>query len=198
MPRKGPPAGSLPPSGYRDKGTERPPSHGRGPTPCPSGRSALPRARAFSGSRKQKAGPASPAAPNSVVLEDRQDGGEDGGRGVSGFFPGGGGGGAGPQRVTASASGRLLAPGSGAPCAGWPGQTVPAPARKAGGTGLGPARPCSLLEVRPSGWGSAQASKAVLQQPQPKFPFSSFRSPDDNGALRLLLQEVPQSRSLVS
>ena len=56
---------------------------------------------------------------------------------MSGLFLGGGGGRAGPHRVTASTSGRPPAPEGGAPCAGWPGLTMPAPARRAGGTGLG-------------------------------------------------------------
>lgn len=71
---------------------------------------------------------------------------------------------------------------------------MPAPARRAGGTGLGSARPCSLLEVGPAGLGigrSTQASKAIWRKPQPTVHFPSFRSSDDYGALRRLPHEVP-------
>lgn len=77
--------GLLPRQSNRDGETEDPPPRDRGPAPS-------------SGSRKQGAGLASPQTPNSMILEAPQDGGEDGGRGVSGLFQGGGDGGAGPRR----------------------------------------------------------------------------------------------------
>lgn len=116
------------------------------PRPLPS------TVRASSGSRKQgRTGPASPVAPSSVVLEAPQDGGEDGGRGVSGLFQGGGGDRAGPGQVTASATGRPPAQEGGAPCAAWPALTMPAPAGRAGGTGPGAAQRRSSLKVGPLG-----------------------------------------------
>lgn len=121
--------GLLPRQSNRDGEAEDPPSRDRGPAPS-------------SGSRKHRAGLASPETPNSVILEAPQDGGEDGGRGVSGLFQGGGGGGAGPRRVTASASGRPPVPEGGAPYAGWLGLTDHAGACEEGGRdrpGLSPA-----------------------------------------------------------
>lgn len=55
-----PPIGHLPPPGYRDRGIEGPPSRGEAPPPA-FARPPLQR------KPEAKAGPASPAAPNSVV-----------------------------------------------------------------------------------------------------------------------------------
>lgn len=98
-------------------------------------------------------GPASPAAPNSVVLEAPQDGGEDGGRGVSGLFRGGGGGRAGPRRVTAS-----LWPGRRGSCASC--QDCPCPRPRGGRDGdVGPVGLCSPRRSDP-GLGRPENSPA--------------------------------------
>lgn len=109
---------------------------------------------------------------------------------MSGLFPGGGGGRAGPRRVTASASGRPLALKGGAPCAGWPGLTMPVPARRAGGTGLGRTRPCSLLEVGSScrvsaAQGRPQKPSGRTRNPNPTFPVFGL----------LIIRESPASSS---
>lgn len=70
---------------------------------------------------------------------------------------------------------------------------MPARARRAGGTGLGPPGAVASLRSDPRAGNPRPRAglESRLAETETQIPLSHFRSSDDQGELRRLLQEVP-------